>query len=277
MNRIQLPYNKSTSYFILAFFFVPWSIGVYDYLFEENSFFQPDKTEKALNLIRWYSILTFIAALQYIPVFKFKEMERVPKEEALLKLPFLEFYLWNFAGIMLFFAFGGCMSIIENSDEKQYGMFLIGLGLSFISFITLNSNRVLFKGDYETAKDQKERIRKQTTEGVFKYRQDGFSFKHKIVEFNTSWNEIDGIVAYKTDNFTYDTIHLIIRRGKEELNFNEETDGWFVFKERMESNLKGINSKWELEVTFPPFEESATWVYKKGEDLNEKMPGSTYE
>ena len=274
MNRIQLPYNASTSYFILAFFFVPWSIGVYDYFFEENSFFQPNKTEKALNLIRWYSIPTFIAALQYIPVFKFKEMVRVPKEEALLKLPFLEFYLWSFAGMMLFVAFGGCMSIIGNSEEKQYGMFLIGLGLSFISFITLNSNSVLFKGDYETAKDQKERIRKQTTEGVFQYEQYGFSFKHKKIEFKTSWHEIDGIVAYKTDNFAYDTIHLIIRSGAEELNFNEETDGWFVFKERMGANLKGINSKWELEVMFPPFEESATWVYKKGENLNETMPNT---
>lgn len=96
----------------------------------------------------------------------------------------------------------------------------------------------------------------------------------KKIEFKTSWNEIDGIVAYKTDNFAYDTIHLIIRRGTEELNFNEETDGWFVFKERMGSSLKGINSKWELEVMFPPFEESATWVYKKGENLNETMPNT---
>ena len=244
---------------------MPFLIGVYNYFFEPNSFTHPRNTERALSLIQWFAIPSLLSVLQYLPVFRFKKMNRVSKDQALLKIPFLELYLWFFAGIMLFFLFGGSLSIISNSARPLYVMFGIGLSFSTISIVILNSNKILFQGDYRTDKALKEDLRKQTTDGYFTYQKGGFTFKHKKKNFQTTWKQVEGIMAFKTDSFSYDTIHLIIKSDNQELNIGEDTEGWFVFKNKLKAHLQPINSNWEFEVMFPPFEESATWVYKKGE------------
>ena len=275
MKPIQLPYNRTTGIFILAFFLIPGLIGVYDFSFGDPAIASL-KVEKALRLVQWFFLPALLAALQWMPIVRFKKMERVTKAAAVLKLPFLAFYLWAFAGVLLSLAFAGSLSIIHDAPEKRWGMLSIGLALSSGAFVLLNSNKVLFQGDYETAKQEKERIRRATTLGDFRYENDGFVYQDKKQTFQFLWREIEGIVAYKTDQYTYDIIHLSIKSGTSELDIHEDLDGWFVFKEKMQAHLKDINHHWEMEVMFPPFEQSATWVYNKGEEL-QKNSGAPVE
>ena len=246
---------------------MPFLVGVYNYFFEPNSFTHPRNTERALILIQWYAIPSLLSAVQYLPIFKFKKMNRVSKDAAFLKIPFLELYVWIFAGVMLFFLFGGALSIISSTARPLYVMFGIGLSFSVISIVILNTNKILFQGDYRTDKDIIEYQRIQTTDGCFTYNDGGFSFKNKKRTFQAKWKQIDGIIAFKTDSYTYDTIHLNIKSEDKELNIGENTEGWFVFKNKMKAFLHPINTKWEFEVMFPPFEESPTWVFKKGEKV----------
>ena len=72
------------------------------------------------------------------------------------------------------------------------------------------------------------------------------------------------IIAYKTDNYTYDTIHLRLKmENGQELDINEDIPGWFIFKETLTSKLPGIDKFWEIKTMAPPFAESATIVYEK--------------
>lgn len=98
----------------------------------------------------------------------------------------------------------------------------------------------------------------------FQYSDNGFSYE----ETYTAWADIESIIAYKTDEFTTDTIHLVLKKADEtELHFSEYVEDWFHFTEKLKENLPGIDKEWFRKVVTPAFETRETPVYKKGEIL----------
>lgn len=72
------------------------------------------------------------------------------------------------------------------------------------------------------------------------------------------WNDVEEVVAYKVDCFTYDTIFLAFKLQGVERPFkvDEEVCGFPLLMESMAQNLPGIDPDWYFHVMFPE-EESA--------------------
>lgn len=262
MRCIQLPLKKSVTEFLFATFSIPLAAHLYIY------FFNAKKTEGILNGIVFFAApALFFLALRIFPFFTFKPDEKVKEEKALLKIPFPAFAFWIIVAISFFFAYGGTFSLLENSKHSSYDFLFGGLGVGIPLLLVLNTNTVLFDTDYSTQKQRQEMERRKTSSGHFLYNEDGFEYEI----FSAAWVDVECIIAYKTDNFTYDTIRFIIKKvDGTELNLSEDAQGWFVFTQKLEENLSGVDAAWFSKVMLPPFEENATWVYKKGEILGKQ-------
>lgn len=273
MKKIQLFHTESINIFLLVFFAVPAGVYFLDRYSEGNDLnLSPDG-------LKYFLPPTIVLGILHLPFFRFKESRKVQEKDAILKLPFKEFIFWALAGILAFASAAGATAIL-NPDPEPHTRELSGAIVILLPLLAvLNSNRILFVGDYLNERDKKELERRQTTEGHFFYTDDGFRFNFqdvrspwnkKILNFESKWDELEGIMAYKSDNFSYDTVHLVLKKmSGEEMNINEDMDGYFVFKEKLKKNLSGINPIWDLEVIAEPFAENITKVYIKGENLNQ--------
>ncbi|WP_196888447.1 hypothetical protein [Aureivirga sp. CE67] len=256
MKKIQLPYTFETAITFLMFF------GIFSFI----SFTSIDSLD--INIARSSKILfnylwlpTIISAIQFIPIFSFKKLKKVSPENALIKIGIINFYVWVLVGgflatifILLIYTF--------RFDENYLASILIITFLLFISLFLLNSNRILFKGDYLTEKDKKELEERKTTDGLFQYSEDGFLFKSKKKEIKVKWNEIFEIIAFKVDSYAFDTIGLVIKlKNEDEFSITENTSGWFVFKDKINENLK-IDFNWEFQIMIPVMEETAILIYE---------------
>lgn len=264
MKQFHIPYKKSIHYVLLGFFGIPLLVFSYSYLFNEHKF------ESSLRGILWYILPTVIMALLLLPRFTFKQEENGSEEKAILKLPFIEVWIWLILGNLFLTLFAGIASYIDDDPVKLNGMIFYSLPLIAGCFYLLNSHTILFKGDYLTKKEKRDWEKKKSSLGSFSYTEKGFRFTEKNIHFSSDWKDIASILAYKEDLYVVDRICLKIQQvDGTHLCISEETDGYFIFKEKMYANLEGIQKNWEFTVMLPAFELSPTWVYQKREELSE--------
>ena len=196
-----------------------------------------------------------------MPFFEFKIEKPVKEEKALIKIPIVKSWLYALVYPIFIFTFGGITAYIENVEGIS--MFWIGLSIGLPLLLVLNNNRILFKGDYQTEKQKRTWQRLQTSKGYFQYEEEGFSFDFDQKKFEAKWKDIQEVIVYKTDNYVFDTMHLSIKTiDGNELDINEEIEGWYIFTKTLEEKLN-INPAWQLEVMFPAFETKPTCIYQK--------------
>ena len=223
-----------------------------------------EKTEAAIKAILFYILPAIIAAIGFTPFFKFKSDDKGTSQNVLLKIPIPEFFILMTAAIFSFFTIGGIFSIFEGAYNTAEEMLLIGLPISTLLLLAINSKRVWFKDQLIPGIAKKILEAKRADKGAFEYNGNGFIYNNKNKFIACDWCDVGAVVAYKTDNYTYDTIHLILKTDSgEELDIHEDIAGWYIFKNKLAENLIGIDELWELKTMSPPFAESITLVYEK--------------
>ncbi len=253
--KLNLPHKKVINHLLLGFFAIPLGIFGYDYFIGQK------KVATALLGIQWYILPTLLFALFYLPFFEFKTNTPITEEKALAKIPIAKSWLYVLTYPIFLFTFGGISAYMENVEGTQ--MFWLGLSIGLPFLFVLNSNRLLFKGEYQTEKQKQEWQRLQTTKGYFEYNEDGFSFELDNEKFSTKWADIQEIITYKTDNYIFDTIRLKIQTtNNDELDINEEMEGWYIFTKTLNEQLH-IDPIWQMDVMFPAFETNLKRIYQK--------------
>ncbi|MES2132238.1 MAG: hypothetical protein V4506_07790 [Bacteroidota bacterium] len=261
MRQFSLPYRKIINRFFLYFFGIPLIVCIGMYL-------KGERTEAAMKGILFYVLPAIISLIGFAPFFKFKSDDKGVSEDALLKIPILEFYVLITAGIFSLITFGGLSSIFEGDYKTGGKMLIIGLPASMLILFAINSKRIWFKDQLIPEIVKKELEEKRVDIGMFNYTDKGFVYNGKNKTIAWNWANVSGVIAYKTDNYYYDTIHLILKTDNgEEFYIHEDIAGWFIFKGKLSDNLIGMDKYWELKAMSPPFETSVTLVYEKGKDL----------
>lgn len=261
MRKLPLPYRKIINWFFLGFF----GLSLVAYI---SIYLTGEKEEVAIKGMLFFVLPTILFAIAFLPFFKFKSDDKVTEDKALLKIPILEHNILDAAGTFSFLTLGGLASIFEGGNETGIVMLVIGLPMSITLLSAVNSRRIWFKDQLIPGIVKKELEAKRADSGVFKYTDKGFVYSGKNKTVACDWAKVYGVTAYKTDNYAYDTIHLIIKTDNgEEFDIHEDTAGWFIFKDKLSDNLIGMNKFWELKAMSPTFEESVTIVYEKGKDL----------
>jgi hypothetical protein len=82
---------------------------------------------------------------------------------------------------------------------------------------------------------------------------------HYSAEVNI--DEIVEVVAYKIDNFTYDTIWLELRTSTNAVHVRENMAGFFDVIATLRNRLCPFNEEWQSQVTLPPFETCLTVLF----------------
>lgn len=261
MKKIVLPYRKVIHWFILFFFGIPLTVYITMYL-------KGEKPDTALNGILFNVIPTLIAGIGFTPFFKFKSDHKGTSENALLKIPILEFYILMIVVALSFFTFGGLVSMFDGDYQTGATMLMVGLPVSILLLAAINSKRIWFKDHLIPEIVKKEIDAERADVGAFEYTDKGFRYRGKHKTIVIEWSTVEQVIAYKTDNYTYDTIHLLVSTGNgDEFNMHEEMAGWFIFKTKLNESLTGADKFWELKAMTPPFARSVTLVYEKGKDL----------
>lgn len=98
--------------------------------------------------------------------------------------------------------------------------------------------------------------------GAFMYTDEGFIYQTEDRSETVKWLDIERIVAYKLDRFTYDLICVRLYWNGGELFMSEDKPGWFQFTSRLNSALP-VTQGWEERVAMPPFDTNETLVYQK--------------
>jgi hypothetical protein len=257
MRQFLLPYRKIINWFFLYFFGIPLAVYVIMYI-------KGEKTAAVIKAILFFIVPAIIAAIGFTPFFKFKSDDKGSSENALLKIPILELYILMIAVVFSFFTIGGIFSICEGSYNTGKDMLIIGLPISTLLLVAINSKRIWFKDQLIPGIVKKQLEVKRADEGAFKYNGNGFIYSGKNKFIACDWCDVCAVMAYKTDNYTYDTIHLILRTDSgEEFDINEDTAGWYIFKNKLADNLIGIDKMWEFKAMLPPFAENMTLIYAK--------------
>ena len=258
---VTLPFRKMINVYFLYFFGIPVLVYTHDYL-------KGIKAAASLNGILFYAVPTIACLLFFTPVFRFKSDDKETKTAPWLKIPVAELYVLVALGISSLITFGGLASFFDGAYKEGMQMIVPGLPVTIALLLALNSRKIWFREQLMTGIMKKELDAKRADIGVFSYTDSAFSYVTEKVNFDSDWNAITGIVAYKTDNFAYDTIHLVVKKQDgAELNINEDTPGWYIFKETMPDHLQGMDVLWELKVMKEAFALSPILVYEKGNDL----------
>jgi len=107
--------------------------------------------------------------------------------------------------------------------------------------------------------------------GAFEYLDNGFVATTEEEELALNWSELNTIVAYKEDLYTYDVVGLeIFTTNGQSFRINEDTPGWYQFIERLGTTFTSIDKDWQTKVSIPAFETNLTLLYdKKNRDLEE--------
>lgn len=256
--KLKLPYSRLTNYFLLLNFGFP--LVIYGIKLYKNT---DDKVALIAILINFIPSI-FFALGSITSLFEFHIPEIVAKYPK-IRIPLPEYIIFWIPTIAILLISGGMSSVYE-SNFNHIGMLISGYLLLGTSLFALDSNSVIFLGEKTQEQYEKEREAKEKDPGLFIYSKEGFEYQEKNNSFKTKWDQIEQVIAYKTDNYAYDTIYLsIILLSSEEWHLSEDTPGWHIFTKELELNLSGINPLWNFEVISPAFETNPTLVYKKGE------------
>lgn len=100
-------------------------------------------------------------------------------------------------------------------------------------------------------------------DGIFKYRDDGFTVAFPEGFLSVSWSEIKYIYAYKIDLFTIDCIVIEIHLNEKTFEITEETEGYMKFMDMAAFRLPNFNKNWYEAVIAPAFKANQTLVYER--------------
>ena len=78
-----------------------------------------------------------------------------------------------------------------------------------------------------------------------------------------AWDDIKRIVAYKRDIFAYDLICLAVDFGGNNIELNEEMEGWDALLELLPGRLPGVlpSAEWWKIVALPPLATNLTTLF----------------
>jgi len=96
--------------------------------------------------------------------------------------------------------------------------------------------------------------------GGFIYHEDGFEYLLKDGQRKIKWEDIDRLIAYKTD---LNEICLDIVWGEWQTTITEQTPGWHQFIEKIKTVFPGMPNNWDTEMIQPPFAENRTILYQR--------------
>ncbi len=134
-----------------------------------------------------------------------------------------------------------------------------------IIFLETNKYKKHIKEDFE---------KRYSDTGIFLYNNIGFKVNFKSGDmFDVEWDDIETILAYKIDLYTFDSICLeVFFKEDKAFRITEETEGWYKFLEKISEIFPQIKNGWECEIVFPAFKENLTILFdrsgKNFEQLN---------
>lgn len=125
------------------------------------------------------------------------------------------------------------------------------------------------KNTEPNSKEFKEQTEKEFKEiyndnGIFTFRDNGFSIKTTKGVHTIEWTEIKSMLGYKEDQYATDRICLdVFCDNEKSFKITEETLGWFRFLDNSKKALPTIHKSWEIEISTPAFETKLTLVYDR--------------
>lgn len=100
--------------------------------------------------------------------------------------------------------------------------------------------------------------------GIFTYTNTGFDVTLDNKRYRHSWYEIKTMLAYKTDDFTTDTICIsIFCDDGIHFRITENTPGFSAFISKTNKHLQGINKTWFIDIMQPAFRMNLMLVYDR--------------
>jgi hypothetical protein len=99
--------------------------------------------------------------------------------------------------------------------------------------------------------------------GIFEYYNTGFIVHFENNAINIEWSSIKALFGYKVDLYTVDVICLdIFYEDEKQIRITEETKGWYIFLEKLQTQFPQIKKNWDVEIAFPAFETNLTLLYE---------------
>jgi hypothetical protein len=126
--------------------------------------------------------------------------------------------------------------------------------------------QIIFFGTDKYKKHIKEDFEKRYSDtGIFLYNALGFKVSFKSGDtYDVNWSDIETILAYKIDLYTFDSICLEVFFNEEKaFRITEETDGWYKFLEKISETFPQIKKGWEFEIIVPAFKENLTIIFDR--------------
>jgi hypothetical protein len=152
-------------------------------------------------------------------------------------------------------------------------LLLFGFGVLHGLYKLLNPKTLFIRPGSKLAKEYGEiDFQKRYNDlGTFEYLDNGFAGTIEEEELALNWSELNTIVAYKNDLYTYDVVCLdVFTTDGQNFSINEDTPGWYQFIERMNTTFISIDKGWQTQVTIPAFETKLTLLYdRQNRDLAE--------
>lgn len=176
----------------------------------------------------------------------------------------------------LFFLF------VEADEPKDVWLFggltvvflLVG---SFLLFTLLRPGYVCIAPSSELAKQLEAEAFEQSKKfpGQFKYTTSGFIFENEVEKVTSEWKEIQCIFARKRDVYAYDQFVLdIFLLDYTRICITENTPGWYLFIENMQTQFSGIDIAWQIRLMAPPLESPPVLLYDKDNRTEEDVKSS---
>ncbi|ALI98311.1 hypothetical protein [Rufibacter tibetensis] len=145
-------------------------------------------------------------------------------------------------------------------------LLLFGFGVINGLYLLFNPKTLFIRPASKLAKEYGEvdYQKRYNNLGVFDYLDNGFVVTIEEEDLALSWSELNTIVAYKQDLYTYDVICLdVFTIHGQSFNINEDTPGWFQFLERLNKTFPSIDKGWQKEVSIQSFETKLTLLYDR--------------
>lgn len=96
----------------------------------------------------------------------------------------------------------------------------------------------------------------------FIFYEDGFSTKFDKIPKFYKWTEVEEIIVYKVDLIAEDLICIELFFKDKKLLFNEDSQGWDEFLDRMHHYFPQINQNWQFDVVKPAFARNEMTIFR---------------
>lgn len=102
--------------------------------------------------------------------------------------------------------------------------------------------------------------------GKFGYDDDGFTIDFTSGPLKIFWTDIEQLIAYKQDMFTYDEVCIDIKYNDLVITISEATPGWYQFIIKTKQVFPSISATWDIDIVHPAFETNLTILYQRDQN-----------